>query len=66
MVEGLGTAVMTGHHLSGTDGSRVAAALSSDIIVIIQGDEPIIAGGLLIRRSIARPSGDQMATFAAA
>ena len=40
-----GTAVMTHrHHLSGTDRlAEVAAALTSDIVVNIQGDEPTIA-----------------------
>ena len=39
-----GTAVMTGaHHPTGTDRlAEVAAALSSDIIINVQGDEPLI------------------------
>jgi 3-deoxy-manno-octulosonate cytidylyltransferase (CMP-KDO synthetase) len=42
-----GTAVMTGtHHATGTDRlAEVAAALSSDIVVNVQGDEPLIDAG---------------------
>ena len=44
-----GTAVMTGtHHPTGTDRlAEVAAALSSDIIINVQGDEPLIDAGAI-------------------
>jgi 3-deoxy-manno-octulosonate cytidylyltransferase (CMP-KDO synthetase) len=44
-----GIAVMTGaHHPTGTDRlAEVAAALSSDIIINVQGDEPLIDAGAI-------------------
>jgi len=62
-----GTAVMTdARHPSGTDRlAEVAAALNSDIIVNIQGDEPTIAPEAIdsaVKLLLDRPA-DQMATL---
>jgi 3-deoxy-manno-octulosonate cytidylyltransferase (CMP-KDO synthetase) len=62
-----GTAVMTdARHPSGTDRlAEVAAALASDIIVNIQGDEPTIAPEAIdsaVKLLLDRPA-DQMATL---
>ena len=62
-----GTAVMTrADHPSGTDRlAEVAAALSSDIVVNIQGDEPTIAPEAIdaaVKLLLDRPA-DQMATL---
>jgi 3-deoxy-manno-octulosonate cytidylyltransferase (CMP-KDO synthetase) len=63
-----GRALMTSpHHASGTDRlAEVAAGLSADVVVNVQGDEPLVAGeaiDALVRVLLDNPD-DEMATLA--